>query len=172
MAKKALSERVKCQKQSKLKEKRILEAVEAYRAEQAKPGTRKRVCAIAKEHGIEKCYKTITNRYNNKRSTTEAHEDQQKLTAAEEAVLVDFLMQSADRGFPQSQHNIAQYANLIRNNRLGEDCTQIANTWVGQFLERHHDRLQMHWSKPLDTQRAQSMNPEAKKNGLSCWRSL
>jgi hypothetical protein len=163
MAKKALSERVKSQKQSKLKEKKILEAVEAYRAEQAKPGTQKGVRAIAKEHGIEKCYKTIINRYNNMRSTAEAHEDQQKLTAAEEAVLVDFLMQSADRGFPQSRRNIAQYANLIRNNRLGKDCTQIGDTWVGRFLERHRDGLQMHWSKPLDTQRAQSMNPEAKK---------
>ena len=34
---KALSERVKCQKQSKLKEEKISQAVEAYRAEQAKP---------------------------------------------------------------------------------------------------------------------------------------
>jgi hypothetical protein len=163
MAKKALSERVKSQKQSKLKEQKILEAVEAYRAKQAKPGTQKGVCAIAKEHGIETCYKTIINRYNNMRSTVEAHEDQQKLAAAEEAVLVDFLMQSTDRGFPQSCRNIVQYANLIHNNRLGKDCTQIGDTWVGQFLERHRDTLQMHWSKPLDTQRAQSMNPEAKK---------
>ena len=42
-------------------------------------------------------------------------------------------------------------------------CVQIGDTWVGRFLERYRDRLQMHWSKPLDTQRAQSMNPEAKK---------
>ena len=56
-----------------------------------------------------------------------------------------------------------QYANLIHNNWLGEDCQQIGSTWVGQFLQRHHDKLQMHWSKPLDMQRAQSMNPEAKK---------
>ena len=67
-------------------------------------------------------------------STMEAHEDQQKLTAAEEAVLVDFLMQSTDCGFPQSHHNIAQYTNLIRNNRLGKDCMQIRDTWVGQFF--------------------------------------
>ena len=93
-----------------------MDAVKAYRAEQAKPGTWKGVRAIAKEHGIEKFHKTITNRYNNMRSTTEAHEDQQKLTAAEEAVLVDFLIQSTDRGFPQSRRNIAQYANLIHNN--------------------------------------------------------
>lgn len=138
-------------------------AVDAYKAEQAKPRPHKGVRAIAKKHGIEKCYKTIINRYNNMWSTTEAHEDQQNLTAAEEAVLVDFLMQSADRGFPQSRRNITQYANLIRDNRLEKDCMQIGDTWVGRFLERHRDRLQMHWSKPLDTQRGQSMNPEAKE---------
>jgi hypothetical protein len=37
MPKKPLSERVKSQKQSKLKEERILAAVDAYKAEQAKP---------------------------------------------------------------------------------------------------------------------------------------
>jgi hypothetical protein len=159
MANKALSEHVKSQKQSKLKEKMILGAVEAYRIEQAKLGTQKGVCTIAKEHGIEKCYKTIINRYNN----TEAHKDQQKLMAAEEAVLADFLMQSTDCGFPQSCCNISQYANLICNNGLGKDCTQIGDIWVGQFLERHCDRLQMHQGKPLDIQRAQSMNPKAQK---------
>src|SRR5882762_2717363 len=125
MARKALSERVKSQKQSTIKEEKILQAVEAYRAELAKSGRQKGVRTIAKEHGIENRYKTILNRYNNMRSTTEAHEDQQRLTAAEEAVLVDFLMQSVDRGFPQSRHNITQYANLIRNNRLGKDCMRI-----------------------------------------------
>ena len=118
---------------------------------------------IAKEHGIEKSYKTIINRYNDGRSTQEAHEDQQKLTAAEEAVLVDFLEQSADRRFPQSHHNITQYTNLIHQNRLGPDCEGLGNTWVMQFLDRHGDILQMHWSRPLDTQRAQSMNPKAKR---------
>ena len=58
----ALSECVISQKQSKLKEKKILEAVKAYRAEKAKLGTQKGVCVIAKEHGIGKCNKTIINR--------------------------------------------------------------------------------------------------------------
>ena len=108
-------------------------AVDAYKAEQAKPRPHKGVRTIAKEHGIEKCYKTIINRYNNMRSTTEAHEDQQNLTAAEESILVDFLMQSADRGFPQSRRNITQYTNLICNNRLGKDCMWIGDTWWGGF---------------------------------------
>ena len=39
-------------------------------------------------------------------STQEADEDQQNLTAAEEAVLVDFLEQSTAHGFPQTHPNI------------------------------------------------------------------
>ena len=60
--------------------------------EENKPEPRKGARTIAKEHGIEKAYKTIINRYNDGRSMREAHEEQQKLTASEEAVLVDFLM--------------------------------------------------------------------------------
>jgi hypothetical protein len=152
---KALSERVKSQNDSKLKEERISRAVEAYRVEQAKPEPRKGARTIAKEYGVEKAYRTIINRYNDGRSIREAHEEQQKLTASEEAVLVDFLMQSADHGFPQSRHNITQYANLIRQSRLGMDCEKIGDSWVGRFLDRHRGALQMHWSRPLDTQRAQ-----------------
>ena len=85
--------------------------MEAYRA-----GQKKGVHTIAKEHGIENHYKTILNRYNNMCSTTEAHEDQHKLTAAGEAVLVDFLEQCADHGFPQSRYNIIEYLDLIYSN--------------------------------------------------------
>jgi hypothetical protein len=163
MPNKALSDRVKRQNKSQIKEEKMVEAVDAYRAEQAKPAPQKGAQTIAKEYGIENQWRTIVNRYEGGRSTQEAHEDQQKLTGAEEAVLVDFLNQSADRGFPQTRRNIIQYANLIRQNWLGADCKDATDTWVGRFLDRHRDILQTHWSKPLDTQRAQAMNPEAKK---------
>ena len=61
---KALSKHVKRQDDSKLKEEKILQAVEAYRVEQTKLEPQKGVCTIAKEYGIEKAYKTIINRYN------------------------------------------------------------------------------------------------------------
>lgn len=114
MPNKALSDRVKRQNKSQIKEEKMVEAVDAYRSEQAKPAPRKGARTIAKEYGIENQWRTIVNRYEGGRSTREAHEDQEKLTGAEEAVLVDFLNQSADRGFPQKRRNIIQYANLIR----------------------------------------------------------
>jgi hypothetical protein len=161
---KALSERVKAIKKAKLKDARMREAVDAYRHEQQKPAeSRKGARTIAKEFGIENQWKTIVNRYNGGRSHKEAHEEKQKLTPAEEATLVGFIFESADWGFPQTLRNIKEYANLIRRSRLGLKCEEVGESWVGRFLDRHRDILQTHWSKPLDTQRARAMNPEAKK---------
>jgi hypothetical protein len=82
---------------------------------------------------------------------------------AEEATLVDFLEESGACGFPQTLQNIEHYANLIRRGSLGSDCEDVGQHWAARFLDRHHDRICTTWSKPLDTQRARAMNPEAKK---------
>ena len=52
---------------------------------------------------------------------------------------------------------------MICRNRLGAECEDVGESWVGRFLDCHQDILQTHWSKPLDTQRAHAMNLEAKK---------
>ena len=54
-----------------------------------------------------------------------------------------------------------QYANVLRQARLGANCEPVGSYWVYGFIDRWHEVLQTHWSKPLDTQRAQSLNPEA-----------
>jgi len=96
----------------------MAEAVKAYTVEQEKSSPQKGAWTIAREHGIEKQWRTIVDRYKGGRSIGDVHKDQQKLTSAEEALLVDFINQSADRGFPQTRRNIIQYANLIHRNRL------------------------------------------------------
>jgi hypothetical protein len=101
--------------------------------------------------------------YKGGRTQREASEEKQKLTPAEEATLVDFVFESADQGFPQTLRNISTYANLIRKGRLGDSCEPVGESWIGRFLDRNRETLQTHWSKPLDTQRARAMNPEAKK---------
>lgn len=165
MGKRVVSDHVKCQKASHIKEKRVQEAVTAYALEQEKPeNERKGTRQIAELYGIPNQYKTIGNRYNGMRSTREAHQDQQNLTAAEEEVLVRFLEESADCGFPQSISEIETMANLIWKGHLGPECKEVGESWCQQFLDRHRECLQTHWSKSLDTQRVRGMNPEAKKS--------
>ena len=165
MANKALSERVKVQKQRKLKEAKLREAVDVYRNELQKDvHVRKGARTIAEEFGILKQWRTIANRAQGKRSAMEFSEDRQKLTCAEEGILENFIIESAERGFPMTLGQIEEYANLILQNRQGPDYQPVGKSWVGRFLDRHCKVLQTHWSKPLDTQRARAMTPEAKKN--------
>ena len=164
MPSQALSDRVKAQNRSQLKEAKMREAVDAYRREQAvHPHLQKGARTIAKDLGIESQWRSIINRFNGGQSIQEAHEEQQKLTSPEEAVIVSFLQESADRGFPMSLRSIEQYANLVRTNRLGPKCELVGSSWVERFLDRHRDVLQTHWGKPLDTQRARALNPDTTK---------
>jgi hypothetical protein len=165
MANKALSEHVKAQKQRKLKEAKLCKAVDAYRDELQKDmHMRKGARTIAQDFGIPKQWRTIVNRAQGKRSAMEFSKDRQKLTPAEEGVLKNFILESAERGFPMTLRQIEDYANLILRNRQGPEYQPVGESWGGRFLDRHREILQTHWSKPLDTQRARAMTPEAKKN--------
>ena len=73
---------------------------------------------------------------------------------AEEVVFVDFILESADWGLPPTHHSIELYVNAILKSHVGDGYEQVRIKWVFGFLDHHHDQLQSHWSKPLDTQRA------------------
>lgn len=94
----------------------------------------------------------------------EFNSEKQKLTLVEETVLVEFILESADCGFPLRHHEVAQYANAILQQKLGSNFEAVSRSWIFRFLDRHHNKIQSHWSKPLDTQRARSLNPEAVKS--------
>ena len=81
----------------------------------------------------------------------------------EEVVLVNFILESADQVPPPTHHSIKLYTNDILKSHVGDGYEQVGIKWVFGFLDHHRDQLQSHWSKPLDTQRAQALNPEAKK---------
>jgi len=82
---KALSECIKCQNKSRVKDATMRNAVNAYHQEQALPANMQRGARkIAEYFGIAKQWRTIVNRYNGGQSMQEAHEAQQNLTPAEE----------------------------------------------------------------------------------------
>ncbi|PPQ90672.1 hypothetical protein CVT25_004665, partial [Psilocybe cyanescens] len=85
----------------------------------------------------------------------------QKLTVTEETVLVTFILESANIGFPLSHQQIKQYANAVLESKNGAGYKPVGKRWVFNFMDRHYKKLQTHWSKPLDTQCAKSLNPAA-----------
>jgi hypothetical protein len=59
--------------------------------------------------------------------------------------------------------NIELHTNAIIEGRE-EPGQPVGVAWVGRLLERYRDKLQTHWSKPLATERAKSLNPDAVKH--------
>lgn len=162
MVKHAHSERFKRCKKQQVKntaERKAVAALKAQELESDDGVPRRSLRAIAKQFGVSRS--TLSKRMRGQRSAAEFNASRQKLLPTEERVLADFVKESADRGFPLTHKHIDFYANALLHTRLGPDYEPVGEQWTNRFLERFHDELQMHWSRPLDMQRAQSLNPEA-----------
>ncbi|KAJ7826695.1 hypothetical protein B0H14DRAFT_3467526 [Mycena olivaceomarginata] len=109
MVSRAKPERVKAHANSRKKELNVAAAVEEYRREQLKPanlGKPKSLLAIATSYNIP--YATLHRRVQGGQSIRDANQKKQKLTPIQEWSLVQFLLESADRGFPLGHHQIEQ----------------------------------------------------------------
>ncbi|THH06322.1 hypothetical protein EW146_g9648 [Bondarzewia mesenterica] len=119
---------------------------------------------IARYHGVFR--DTLKRLAEGGRSMSAFNAEKQKLKAPEERILVDHILQSADQGFHLSHKKVVMHANsIIRSRPQGyaseKDLIDPESNWVDCFLIRHNDELQTHWSKALDMQRAQALNPTA-----------
>ncbi|KAH9935436.1 uncharacterized protein B0H18DRAFT_1092169 [Fomitopsis serialis] len=96
---KALSDRIKTQRKHRIKNWILSDALEEYTREQGKPDGEKRLSAraVAEKHGL-KSHKTLISHYKGQQTMSAFNEAKQKLTPAEEAVLMGFLLESADHG--------------------------------------------------------------------------
>lgn len=150
---------------SEVRKADVLEhALCAYRDEQNRPPElRVGLRSIAKQFpGVS--YSTLRRRSLGQQSMAEFNTTKQNLTPAEEEVMVQLIETSSDWSNPLTYKAIEKYANEIIERREGPDFEPVGVNWVYRFLERHRSRIQPYWSKPLDTQRAQSLNPENVKH--------
>lgn len=162
MVYKAQSERVKRHKAAEEKAEKMSRAIAECRQRIA-AGKKAKFGDVARAHGVSSS--TLERRVNGKgRSIQEFNATKQLLTPTEEQTLVDFILQSAEQGFPLTNSDIEKFADAVLESRLGTNWKGVGESWVFAFLDRHHKVLQTHWSKPLDTQRAKSLNPAAVKS--------
>lgn len=151
---------LKRRKKQRGNEANIKKAVILYREElkldkKGRRGLRK----VAEDMGVKTL--TLRDRVNGKQSMADFNATKQKLTPAEENVLVELMNQSSDWSCPFTFEEIARHATRIIKERGGVLDEILGTHWVSRFIERHFDKLKTYWSKPLDTQRAQCLNPTA-----------
>lgn len=84
----------------------------------------------------------------------------QKVTPAEEDVLVDAIVLASHQGIPYTHDHIREEANAILRGRLGRQYEKVGKRWVDNFLRRHDKRLHTYWSAPLPSVRAKAGNQE------------
>jgi hypothetical protein len=87
------------------------------------------------------------------RTHAEAHVDQQKLSPAEEEVLVKWAKVLGRRGVPLTHSTLTTYAAEILGKPIGE-------SWAKRFLARHAD-LKVKATTSLEKCRAKALNPVA-----------
>ena len=158
MVYKALSEQVKQQKATTHENAQMHQAIDVYWQQEFKL---KNEC---------KSYHQVADEFDVSKSTLQHlvmgggvsmsafNAGKQRLTPAEEHVLVDFV-ESANQGFPLTHANLYKAADDILTFCLGDEHDSLGHNWVDSFLNRHREELQTHWSKPLDTQHGRALNP-------------
>jgi hypothetical protein len=146
----ALSKAVQNQKIQKKKDVKMERTLEDYRQNALKAKEiQVSLRVLAERNGVDK--ETLRRRANGRQGITEMNVKKQWLTPNEERVVLDHILMSADRGFPMKPRAVVLSANEILKSRGAETIDPESN-WVHRFLNRHRDELQMHWSKPLDSQ--------------------
>ena len=161
----ARSEKAKQQERQSTKTLREQVAANTYQSRK-EAGQDVTYAGIAREFGVNECTVRCWV-LSVGPSISEFNAAKQKLSPAEEEVLVTSILEASRHGFPPTHHQIAMEADSIQCARLGSRYQPVGKQWVNGFLRRHNKVLKTHWSAPLSTVSAQSANQQTIHNFLT-----
>ena len=128
----ALSEKAKRLRKRQEKAQAEQAAADTYQSRK-EAGEKVSYAGVAAEFGVNECM--LRRRVLSiGRSVSEFTASKQKLTHAEEEVLVMSILEASKHGFPPTHHQIAREANRIQSARLGDSYQPVGKQWVNQFL--------------------------------------
>lgn len=153
-----LSEVSKRQKQRRLKNKKLNDAIQEYRTQKLENG-KASYRKVATTFGVNRV--TLANLEQGKHHPMSAFNVlKQKLTLAEEDVLVGAIILASRQGIPYTHDHIQEEANAILQDHHGRQYKKVGKRWVDNFLRRHNNQLHTYWSAPLPSVRAKAGNQE------------
>jgi hypothetical protein len=135
-------------------EKLVNEAVEAYC--QMPSSQKARLLTCARRFGVPKS--TISACLNGRISKLESAQLRQKLFPQEEQVLVEYLKDSACRGFPDTREQCERRANeILRTRSMGLEHP-VSSSWLDRFLDHHGTSICTFWSKTHSSLQGGALN--------------
>jgi hypothetical protein len=147
-------------------------AVAAYRVELAKPeGSKRRGARIickdfetlyTQETGkdLKLSYSTLTRLASGGKSKAVSNADRAWLTKEEEKVVVSYIIEMGNRGFPLSHRRLKEHVDTICKARLPTafPATGVGKKWTNRFAEKHSEEIKLSWSRPLEMKRGRAVN--------------
>jgi hypothetical protein len=145
-------------KTSTAKDEKMQAALQMWALEQALPGKSRSLHRFCQQEDVR--YTTMIDRLRGTKSIKEFNSQKQLLSPPKELATAEHLMAMADRALPLTRSELCDYVNEILETEGRSERVKPDGNWVTRFLARHRDQIAVHWSKPLETQRAQAANPE------------
>ena len=151
----------------------MAQAVTAYHKEQKKTPKKSRrgLRTICKEFEdlyfsqtgktIKLCHMTLKRLAEGGKTREKANANRRWLTDSEEDVVIDFISEMADRGFPLSHRRLKEHVDTICKARLGKNfpAKGVGENWTYQFAQRNSERIKISRSRPLEDKRGRGANP-------------
>lgn len=145
-------------------------AIEVYKNERKKPNGRgARTIAqdfmdlYRKETGksVRLCYNTLIRGADGGRSRAEANAAKSWLTKEETALVIGYIAELGNRGFPLSHRRLKEHVDEILRARLGDEfpALGVGKKWTQRFIEKYSRDIKMSWSTPLESKRGRAVNP-------------
>lgn len=94
---------------------------------------------LAKKHDC--CRGTLKSWIDGGMSKSESAAQRLKLLPEEEAVMAEYLIETAKRGFPDTPKRAIMHANCILRERTGDPTICVGHNWIDRFLNRHKSQL-------------------------------
>ena len=113
--------------------------------------------ACATQFGVNR--ETLRQRIAGRESRKEANSHMSWFTPEEERVLIKYLIEIAEHGFPDTKRYLRERVNTLLRAKNGDPTFSVGVNWVDRWLGRHKDHLQKYWNTSLDSVRAKALNP-------------
>jgi len=148
-------------------------AVSAYRAELTKPYGVKRKGArtICKDFesvyhletgkSMKLNYSTLTRLADGGRCKAKANAAKGWLMEEEEQVVVDYIIETGNRGFPLSHKRLKEHVDEICQARHTKNFLAggVGKKWTHRFVEKHSDHIKTSWARALESKCGRAVNP-------------
>ena len=117
-----------------------------------------KVSELARKHDTP--YSTLNHRIAGRGTKAEAADEWRLIPVASEAALVDYLRETAERGFPDTARRAERRAIQILRDIKDDPTAEPGTNWVWKMLRRNWESLSMYWSTSLTTVRGGALNEQ------------